>query len=352
MAYSVAGRNKACFPIVATIVVFIFFSVPCPSFSAQSIYTIQIGSFLGEHGSMQEYGSALKVLKEEDRTSLRIRKVGKYYAVRLGVFEQRGEEAERLFRRVKNSYPGAILLPVNFSKEGLVKIYDSTAVAGALQSKIELPIAAAVGTLDSAPGEAVIYKSEVLAEDKALEQGHNARVTVKESPPFISDGLLIGFATIVSLFMLELYLRNLARLGTFESLKWILVGSAAAEWNAEKKQVELPDVGEELRVLFAPGPEVSFVCNNIGLADDPLGELGYDAAVIETGDETESIVEETAKRQQETPENVACPPVLPRTMPLKSPVDTAPETEPKPVTTERENRVGRAVLAVSFFAED
>jgi len=76
---------------------------------SQTIYTIQIGSFLTFARAQNEFNSKMEVLTEEYCSFLRVEKVGTFYAVRLGKFESYSS-AENFITSVSSKMPKAIIL--------------------------------------------------------------------------------------------------------------------------------------------------------------------------------------------------------------------------------------------------
>ena len=393
--------GKAYFPILTTVFVLGIFALPCLSFSAQSIYTIQLGSYLSTQGVNRHYDSVLKKLNPQDRGSLRTEKVGKYYALRLGVFENSKEEAERVFRKVKAVNPGAIMLSVKPSKRKIVSSVASTTVEDVPVPPVETavpPVAESVAILSLSEPEppAQVRETAAYKVQPVILTSQNVRgqapVAVQGSKPLIPDSLLIGFSTIIVLFMFEQYIRTLARLGRFESLKWLFAGSDSAEWLTERKYVVLPEMGEELQIVFKAVPitPVAYLVDNDSvLADESHAELRdevvkneaeeiylpidsngpadllnnvwlaeYGVFDLDEGrfcpdDEGLSAAEEVTEIKLEEPVSQNLHTVVPRASPRKG--QTGRRTDNKIGNAEnevRENRVARSVLAVSFFADE
>ena len=75
----------------------------------QTIYTIQIGSFLTFARAQNEFNSKMEVLTKEYDSFLRIEKIGTFYTVRLGKFESYGS-AENFIKSVSSKMPKAKIL--------------------------------------------------------------------------------------------------------------------------------------------------------------------------------------------------------------------------------------------------
>ena len=75
----------------------------------QTIYTIQIGSFLTFARAQNEFNSKMEVLTKEYDSFLRIEKIGTFYTVRLGKIESYSS-AENFIKSVSSKMPKAKIL--------------------------------------------------------------------------------------------------------------------------------------------------------------------------------------------------------------------------------------------------
>ncbi len=73
------------------------------------IYTIQLGSFIMAESAQRKYNQVTGLLHEEILKYLRIDKVGKYYAVRLGKYTEY-DDAKDYYESFKSDYPDALIL--------------------------------------------------------------------------------------------------------------------------------------------------------------------------------------------------------------------------------------------------
>jgi len=75
----------------------------------QTIYTIQMGSFLTLVRAQKEFDSLMELLTKKYRSFLRVEKVGKFYTVRIGEFENY-RNAENFIKSAPPKIPKANIL--------------------------------------------------------------------------------------------------------------------------------------------------------------------------------------------------------------------------------------------------
>jgi HEAT repeat protein len=85
--------------------------------------TIQAGSFTEIEHVQKRFDLMVDVLNEEELDLLRIEKVGKFYSVRLGNFENYAI-AEKFLQEIKQRLPEAIILKANMKNERILKLYE------------------------------------------------------------------------------------------------------------------------------------------------------------------------------------------------------------------------------------
>jgi tetratricopeptide (TPR) repeat protein len=88
----------------------------------QIIYTIQAGSFLKIERAQKQFNSIIQYLNEKDLNYLRIEKIGKYYTLRLGKFDDHAS-ADKLLKSIRSHLPSALVMKAYFKKERIVKKY-------------------------------------------------------------------------------------------------------------------------------------------------------------------------------------------------------------------------------------
>lgn len=88
--------------------IFLLF-LPLYSYGAETVYTIQTGSFISAERAQKQFDSLRQKLDEGKLDFLRIEKVNKYHTVRLGKFESKSA-AEKFLRVITPQFPGALLL--------------------------------------------------------------------------------------------------------------------------------------------------------------------------------------------------------------------------------------------------
>jgi len=119
-------KIKACLAITSLFISLIFLVfLPQNTYAFQSIYTIQTGSFPGVTEAEKQYDFIMNILNKEEIDYLRIEKVGKFYAVRLGKFENRSD-SEKLYRTVKTHISKAQIMKAYMKNERIIKLYTGS----------------------------------------------------------------------------------------------------------------------------------------------------------------------------------------------------------------------------------
>jgi hypothetical protein len=130
-------------------------------------FTIQTGSFLAFESAQKHFDSIVQTLDEKGLAHLRIEKIGKYYAVRLGKFKDR-ISAENYVQTIEPELPGSIVLRARVHDERIIDIY--TAYALNVNIEPETPSLSPVTPEES--------ENEELPEERAPNNG-------SEEPPEI-----------------------------------------------------------------------------------------------------------------------------------------------------------------------
>ena len=99
--YRPASSHFYSFFFVFLIVLSLFYSSVCAEEQPQ-FYTIQAGSYAGEQGALHQYQELADILPESQRAFLRVEKVGRYYTVRVGKFENRDESVDFVTQAEQN----------------------------------------------------------------------------------------------------------------------------------------------------------------------------------------------------------------------------------------------------------
>lgn len=99
------------------------FLLPQLSHSAQLYHTISISSFSNIAPAEKQFESLTKTLQEQDLDHLRIEKIGKFYCVRLGKFDDEAS-ADKIYNEVKEKLPGATIMTAYIKDERIVKLYS------------------------------------------------------------------------------------------------------------------------------------------------------------------------------------------------------------------------------------
>jgi len=87
------------------------------------VYTIQTGSYTNIENAEEQVNSLLQLLNKKDLNFLRIEKIGQYFTVRFGKFENYAS-AKKFIREVKTSLPEAVILKADIKKESIIRWYE------------------------------------------------------------------------------------------------------------------------------------------------------------------------------------------------------------------------------------
>jgi hypothetical protein len=92
-------------------------------YASQLVYTIQIESQPNVEDAQEQFNYILRSLNKQALKLLRIEKVGKYYTVRLGKFENY-DTANKCIQENKSQLPEAIILKANIKNERIVRLHE------------------------------------------------------------------------------------------------------------------------------------------------------------------------------------------------------------------------------------
>ncbi|HDH06577.1 MAG TPA: hypothetical protein ENH01_12885 [Nitrospirae bacterium] len=88
----------------------------------QTVYTIQTGSFIRIRHAIEQFNSIIKILSEKNLDYLRVEKIGKFYTVRLGRFEDfTGGKA--FLQTIKTQLPMAIILKSRIKDNSIIRTH-------------------------------------------------------------------------------------------------------------------------------------------------------------------------------------------------------------------------------------
>jgi len=89
----------------------------------KSIYTIQTGSFTELTRAYKQFGFVAKNLNKKELGFLRIEKIGNYYSVRLGKFDEYAT-AQRFMHDIAPGVSDVIILNVNIEDDRIIKFHE------------------------------------------------------------------------------------------------------------------------------------------------------------------------------------------------------------------------------------
>jgi type IV pilus assembly protein PilQ len=107
---------------------FVLLILPVNSHSDTSVYTLQIGTFLKSRHADTLFDHTASILNNNDLDYLRIEKIQKYYAVRLGKFDGRSEAS--IFREaISPDFDDIVLMKANIKGENIIRTYHDASSA-------------------------------------------------------------------------------------------------------------------------------------------------------------------------------------------------------------------------------
>lgn len=105
------------------ILAFFLSSPPQNSHALQTVYTIQAASFNTAAAAEKQFDSIVRGLNENELDGLRIEKIGKFYSVRLGIFQDQ-TAAGKFIKAVELQLSGAIILKAYVKDERIIRLYS------------------------------------------------------------------------------------------------------------------------------------------------------------------------------------------------------------------------------------
>ncbi len=95
------------------------------SYKTETFHTIQTGSFNNVADAQKQFDSIVQGLNEKKLEYLRIEKIGKFYAVRLGKFEDY-VTADKFLKTIKPKLSTAIILEAYIKNNRIMKLYKKS----------------------------------------------------------------------------------------------------------------------------------------------------------------------------------------------------------------------------------
>ena len=135
-------RSGACLSAACLLVLNLFLLVLSYGYAASgTIFTIQAGSFGNRPDAIRQFDFLQGKLSEQGREYLRVEKIGKFHAVRLGKFDNR-REAEEFLNANKSVLSGAIVMDAYFIPARIEKLYKGPSPAAEGVDEGDTPAAA------------------------------------------------------------------------------------------------------------------------------------------------------------------------------------------------------------------
>jgi tol-pal system protein YbgF len=145
-------------------------------------YTIQAGSFTVIAHAHEQFDSITQQLNEKELDYLRIEKVGKFYSVRLGKFDDR-VIAEKYLQAIKPHLSTAIILKAYIKDEKFIRLYTGLSSVGDIRVR-ESPSPSPVPDKIEEPAEHIKEKAKKTEEPKEEEKAYE-----REAKGIFMEGL-------------------------------------------------------------------------------------------------------------------------------------------------------------------
>ncbi len=152
--------------IISVLCLLVLFSLPLISEAAELIYTVQLQSYARESDSFRYYETMLEKLEEHERDYLRIEKIGKFYAIRVGNFDTQSE-AQNFINSVKSRISPAAIMKAYIKNERIIQLYSGT-------KSIDREIVPAE-TIKEPVKEKIVPKKAERVIDEAAASRHQAK---------------------------------------------------------------------------------------------------------------------------------------------------------------------------------
>ncbi len=91
-------------------------------YASRTVFTVQTGSFMNYDDAQNQFDFIVQGLPEKDLDYLRIEKIGAYYSVRIGIFEDK-KSADTMLREMKSMVPAALKLKAYIKDDRITKMY-------------------------------------------------------------------------------------------------------------------------------------------------------------------------------------------------------------------------------------
>ncbi len=165
--------NRTCFiSAICFIFLFTLLCLPLTSYSYKLVYTIQTASFISSDAAESKYNSIVRALKSHQLDNLRIEKIGKYYAVRLGKFDDQAA-ANEFLKTIQSVHPTPIVMDAYIKSERLIKVYELPPKE--IKQTIEVPSP----NLPAKPQKLIAESIQEVSKTSATE----SIAQIEEAPP-------------------------------------------------------------------------------------------------------------------------------------------------------------------------
>jgi biofilm PGA synthesis protein PgaA len=246
--------------LVHTLALLFTLLVPLTSYASEKIYSIQIGSFIYLENANKRFDSLSQKINEIKLDYLRIEKVDKFYAVRIGRFEDR-QRAEEFLQIIKPLSHDALIIKTYVKNNNIVRLYPE-----------ELkPLQSQPKPLPSIDPETSLARARELIKDGNYEEA------LSLLSPFISEPM--KYPTVVSDYIVVLVWegRHNEAIGMYENLPPSFTKRAYLLRNMAKAYYEEKDFLKAFSLYHAALQETPM---------DEEAQKGVLLSLIQTGDYT------------------------------------------------------------------
>jgi hypothetical protein len=244
---------------ILSIAMFLLFSVSF-SFSSdeqQSFYTVQIASFTDIQQAKDAFESFKEKLKEVRPEYLRIEKIGKYYSIRAGKFNEQSD-ADLLLESIKKDVTSAIVMNAYFIEERIIEMYEDRDMP-VHETKPKEPDKKRIITKEVKKGNSKEETKELKSEPLYSAGPWTGKVLDPEDNMPVEGAVVVASWTreYATRFTVAAEVHHIVEVltdknGYFEIPAFTETGEGKENWR--KPQIEGPD-GRPIE-LFYKGPEI------------------------------------------------------------------------------------------------
>jgi RND family efflux transporter MFP subunit len=175
-------RNTIClFSVQCLTVIFLSLLLPVQSYSSQLIYTVQTGSFLQADDAQKLFDYGLEKLDERQLAYMRIEKIGRFYSVRLGKFDDHSL-AEELRMAIAHAFADTAVIHAYIKDERIITSYSLSPAADKEMNLEKSQPGAVPDKMHSIPQKVARNEEEVSFREALLKKVAYAERTFSPLP--------------------------------------------------------------------------------------------------------------------------------------------------------------------------